>query len=174
MQTNPPFFPYGQKRAAWEAVASLARSNPDLLHVNGTLCEGRYKQVRDEYKAAQAAARRATGTAEPAPSEQDMILENLIRLEEDVEKREEEEKQRQAAQTADENQLQATALDIRDAAVRFVAQDTDPATESVHTKNVIDELPTPKRRKRRFDGDKAEFDKTNQLLQQALLKYLNK
>ena len=71
----------------------LSRSNSDLLHVTGILCEGRYKQVCDEYKTAQAKARRATGVAEAAPSKQDKILEDLIKLESDAEKQEEEEKQ---------------------------------------------------------------------------------
>ncbi|KAG0213773.1 hypothetical protein BGX31_001217 [Mortierella sp. GBA43] len=112
MQAKPPFVPFGQKRVAWEAVANLIRTIPDLVHANGSLCETRYKQVRDEYVAAQAESRRATGIAEAPPTEQDQLLEDLIGLERDFDKKEQEEKQRQVDQAAQASQHQAHAEDL--------------------------------------------------------------
>lgn len=53
-----------------------------------------------------------TGIVEALPTEQDGILEDLIKLESEAERQEEEEKQHQASQAAEVSQQQAVALDI--------------------------------------------------------------
>lgn len=123
MIQNPPFVPFGQRRVAWENVAQLCRArNNDLAHVTGILCEAKYVQVRDEYRAAQAAAIAATGTAEDAPAEQDDALENLIGMEETFEKEQREQRARVTELQAEESLFKAVADDKRDAAVARALQ----------------------------------------------------
>ncbi|KAG0344914.1 mitogen-activated protein kinase binding protein 1 [Podila humilis] len=185
IQTRLPFVPFGQKGAAWNDVADLARANPDLEHVTGVLCESRYKVVRDEYKARRYAARRtATGAAEEPLSEADDILRDLIRLEDEAERRHRqaeraERRQQQADPAAVRNMQQAIALDIRDAALEQM-EDMDEEPQSPNAAVSEDEVdtpeltPPPKRRKRHADIDMHNMKKTHRLIQRALDKYLNK
>lgn len=180
MQQKPPFVPHGQRRLAWEAVADIARSVPDLLHVNGALCEARYKQVRGEYLAAQASSRRATGISEAAPTEQDELVENLVTLERDALQREENEKQDAAAAAAEENRQQALAKDIRDMAAAQLpipSQSTPSNAEEIHDTGSSGGFQQKmKRRKRNAESVGASnehFERVSKLLYRALEKYLD-
>lgn len=178
MQAKPPFVPFGQKRVAWEAVANLIRTIPDLVHANGSLCETRYKQVRDEYVAAQAESRRATGIAEAPPTEQDQLLEDLIGLERDFDKKEQEEKQRQVDQAAQASQHQAHAEDVREAALAsFIQPQSRKQGESHERRDGIDtpdDNSQPAKRRRRNRDNKPELDALVPLLHQALERYLSR
>ncbi|KAI1315341.1 hypothetical protein EDD11_000949 [Mortierella claussenii] len=185
MRANPPFARSGKRRSGWEAVANLARSNPDLLHVTGALCQARYIQVRDEYKASQAEAARAASVSLPAPAQQKAILEELIRLEEGTEELEEEAEGRegegrhqQAYSAVDQRQQQAEAEVERDVAAFSMADSYRKTTLSTRSASITNTSSTSKpattRRKRKASDDLAKYDKLNDLLQLALEKYLSK
>lgn len=184
MEVSVPFVPYGQKKTAWEAVADISRTNLDLRFVNGSLCETRYKQVRDEYKAAQAAARAATGIAEAPPTEQDQILENLIGRENAFLQKEEEEKARLAGMAAHENSRHAVALDVREAAVEAMPagprpnqpdQAEDPIEERAVPPEPANGITGKRRRRRQDNGEVMEmFKRATSLLEQVATKYLSR
>ncbi|KAF9433405.1 hypothetical protein BGZ76_009506, partial [Entomortierella beljakovae] len=159
MQSRPPFVPFGRRRAAWEKVADLIRISPDLTHANGILCEGRYKQVRQEYQTAQAESRRATGIAEAPPTEHDYLVEALITLEADANRNEEEERERIARAAAEDNQMHAVALDIREQATVDLDRRSQgpigqaPVTEELNDDNNNIIQPLKRRRRRNDNGD---------------------
>jgi hypothetical protein len=174
MQARPPFVSVGRKAVAWDSVANLARRNPDLIHVTGALCEGRYKEVRKSYQASKAASRRASGVAENPPTEQDSILEELIALEDDFLKKQEQANQENAQATATREQSQAIALDIREAACERLDRADDPVDSTVASESAEPDV-ARRRRKRKNDvtTDVEEtIIQTGALMQRALKKWL--
>src|SRR5690554_6020411 len=178
MQRSPPFAPAGGKRRAWGKVADLCRSNPDLENVTGTLCENRYVMVRDQYRAAQAAAIKATGISENVPTEQDVIIEHLIAREDESMKMQEERKQAYSRLMMEQSREQAIVQDEREEIVYEISNTPSRASSSrnVHTPaGPVAQDPIPARRKRRrdkFDRTEDTLDEISQLYKRVLKKML--
>ncbi|KAG0235872.1 hypothetical protein BGW42_004518 [Actinomortierella wolfii] len=138
MQDKPPFVPFGRKATAWNAVADIARRNPDLLHVTGALCEARYKEVRKSYESAQAASRRATGIAENPATEEDTIIQELIALEDDFLRQQEQTAQEQALAAANRERSQAIVIDEREVACEVDQTNTSDSSSSAEKIQLLD------------------------------------
>ncbi|KAF9176367.1 hypothetical protein BGZ51_000855 [Haplosporangium sp. Z 767] len=179
MQRSPPFAVAGGKRRAWEKVADLCRTNPDLENVTGTLCETRYVIVRDQYRAAQAAAIKATGISESIPTERDVLIEHLIAREDESVKMQEERKQAYSRLMMEQSREQTIVRDEREEIVDEVSNIPSRASSSrnVHTSaGPVAQDPIPTRRKRRRDRlDRAEdtLDEISQLYKRVLKKMLS-
>ncbi|KAF9428798.1 hypothetical protein BGZ94_001022 [Podila epigama] len=144
MQAYPPFVPHGFKLEAWEKVAELCRSVPDLVNVTGPLCEKRYKEVKAQYKEAMAASSsKETGVAEGPPTRVDCLVEGLIHLEELAEHDGASAREQQTRAFAETNRQTALAMAIREAATLSFVQKAQIQREGVAPAPAPAPTPTP-------------------------------
>ncbi|KAF9536201.1 hypothetical protein EC957_012150 [Mortierella hygrophila] len=113
MQRAPPFVRWGQKAAAWLAVANLCRAEPDLVHVTGALCETRYKEARKEYEDRQKKAVFESGSSN---FDQDLLMEDIIAREDEFIIKDRERLESEANLAVEIDTFQAAGIDIRDQA----------------------------------------------------------